>query len=97
MVHGASMAPTLAPGDRLLVDYRSPPHVGGIVVARFADGSLTVKRATGRRTTAADAPGWWLASDDPAVGVDSRHRGAVRDDDVVAVARLRLWPRPRRL
>ena len=38
-----------------------------------------------------------FAADDPRVGVDSRHRGPVREVDVVAVGRMRLWPRPRRL
>jgi hypothetical protein len=36
--------------------------------------------------------GWWLLSDASDVGVDSRHRGVVTDDDVVAVSVARLWP-----
>ena len=86
------MRPGLRPGDRLLVSYRRRPQEGDVVVARFADGTLALKRAAERRTT-----GWWLLSDDPAAGVDSRHRGPVADADVLAVARLRVWPRPRRL
>ncbi len=73
-VRGDSMRPTLAPGDRLVVRYGAAVRPGRIVLARLADGTLAVKRATGRRTTASGAPGWWLASDNPEVGVDSRHR-----------------------
>ncbi len=90
------MRPRLRPGDRLLVDYRRPPREGDVVVARLPDGTVAVKRAAERRTTRAGAPGWWLLSDDPAVGVDSRHRGVVPADDVLAVVRLRVWPPGRR-
>ena len=91
------MRPTLGAGDRLLVRYGAPVRTGAVVVARFPDGTLAVKRAEGRRTTRAGGPAWWLASDDPAVGVDSRHRGPVSDEAVVAVAVARIWPHPRRL
>lgn len=97
MVTGRSMTPTLRPGDRLLVSYRRAPRPGDLVVARFADGTVAVKRAAERRTTRAGAPGWWLTSDNPGEGVDSRHRGPVADGDVIAVTVARVWPRPRRL
>jgi phage repressor protein C with HTH and peptisase S24 domain len=97
LVTGRSMAPTLAEGDRLLVSYRRTPGAGDVVVARFADGTVAVKRAAERRTTRTGAPGWWLLSDDPDAGVDSRHRGVVGDADVIAVTVARVWPRPRRL
>jgi SOS-response transcriptional repressor LexA len=90
------MRPALAPGDRLLVSYRRAPAPGDVVVARLPDGTLAVKRATERRTTRTGGAGWWLLSDDPAVGVDSRHRGVIPDADVLGVAVARLWPRPRR-
>jgi hypothetical protein len=86
------MRPGLRPGDRLVVDYRRGTRPGDLVVARFADGTLAVKRAAERRTTRTGGPGWWLLSDDPEVGVDSRHRGVVADEDVLAVVRFRLWP-----
>jgi len=92
IVRGDSMAPTLRPGQRLLVLYGARVRPGRIVVARFADGTLAVKRAAERRSA-----GWWLLSDDPAAGVDSRHRGAVADADVAGVVRARLWPWPRPL
>ena len=91
------MAPSFSPGDRLLVRYGAAPRPGDVVVARFPDGTVVVKRATDRRTTRAGGPGWWLLSDDPDAGVDSRHRGPVAARDVLGVVRARLWPRPRRV
>jgi len=91
------MTPALHPGDRLLVDYRRHPRPGDVVLARFPDGTLAVKRVDGRRTTSAGAPGWWLLSDNPTDGVDSRHRGALRDEAVLGVVLLRIWPRPGRV
>ena len=89
------MLPTLRPGDRLLVSYRRPPRVGDLVVARFPDGTVAVKRAVERRENRTAAPGWWLLSDNPDAGVDSRQRGTVADADVIAVTIARAWPRPR--
>lgn len=86
------MRPTLAPGDRLLVVWGAPVRAGRVVVARFADGTVVVKRAAEPREG-----GWWLRGDNPDAGVDSRHRGAVPGEDVWAVVRARLWPRPRLL
>ncbi|MDF9715440.1 S24/S26 family peptidase [Nocardioides sp. ChNu-153] len=94
-VRGDSMRPHLRPGDRLLVRYGARPRPGDVVLARFPDGTLVVKRAAERRADRAGVPGWWLLSDDPGRGVDSRHRGVVPDRDVVGVVRLRWWP-PRR-
>ena len=88
------MRPTLESGDRLLVRYGAPVTAGRLVVARFADGTLAVKRAVEPRRTRADGPGWWLLSDNPDEGVDSRHRGVVAEADVLAVVVARLWPRP---
>lgn len=89
------MLPTLREGDRLLVRYSASPRPGDLVVARFADGTLTVKRAVEERRTAAGGAGWWLLSDNPGEGVDSRHRGPVPTAAVLGVVRLRLWPSPR--
>jgi phage repressor protein C with HTH and peptisase S24 domain len=88
------MRPTLESGDRLLVRYGAPVTAGRLVLARFADGTLAVKRAVEPRRTRAGGRGWWLLSDNPDEGVDSRHRGVVADADVVAVVVARLWPRP---
>jgi phage repressor protein C with HTH and peptisase S24 domain len=90
------MLPTLRPGDRLLVRYAAPVTPGRLVLARLADGSLVVKRAAEARETRTGAAGWWLLSDNPREGVDSRHRGVVAARDVLAVVVARLWPRPTR-
>ena len=89
------MLPTLREGDLLLVRYGARPRPGALVVARFPDGTLTVKRAEEQRRTSSGRAGWWLVSDNPDEGVDSRHRGPVAEDQVIAVVRLRLWPSPR--
>lgn len=91
-VHGRSMAPTLHPGDRLLVRYDASPRAGDVVVVRLPDGTLAVKRATVR-----DGAGWWVDRDNPSEGVDSARVGTIPDADVLAVVLARLWPRPRRL
>ncbi len=89
------MLPTLREGDFLLVRYGARVRPGALVVARFADGTVAVKRAREQRPTASGRPGWWLVSDNPDEGVDSRHRGPVAEGQVLAVVRLRVWPSPR--
>jgi hypothetical protein len=89
------MLPTLREGDLLLVRYGAAPRPRDLVVARFADGTVAVKRAVEERRTRSGAAGWWLLSDNPDEGVDSRHRGPVPEGDVLAVVRLRVWPSPR--
>ena len=89
------MLPTLRSGDRLLVRYGARVRPGRLVVARFADGTLVVKRAAERRPTPSGDPGWWLLSDNPEEGIDSRHRGVVAARDVLGVVVARVWPRPR--
>ena len=96
-VHGRSMTPTLGDGDRLLVSYAAVPADGDVVVARFPDGTVAVKRAVEQRTLRSGDTGWWLLSDNPDEGVDSRHRGPVSTESVLGVVRLRLWPSPRRM
>jgi phage repressor protein C with HTH and peptisase S24 domain len=97
VVHGRSMEPTLSDGDRLLVVYAAAPAAGDVVLAQFADGTVAVKRAAEQRSLRSGGPGWWLLSDNPEEGIDSRHRGPVPNEYVLAVVRLRLWPSPRRL
>jgi phage repressor protein C with HTH and peptisase S24 domain len=90
------MLPALRDGDRLLVRYAARVRTGAVVVARFADGTLAVKRAVETRPGRDGGRAWWLLGDNPA-GVDSRHRGPVAEGDVIAVAVVRVWPRPRLL
>ncbi len=89
------MLPTLREGDVLLVRHGARVRPGDLVVARFPDGTLAVKRAVDQRRTASGRPGWWLVSDNPDEGVDSRHRGPVAEEAVLGVVRLRVWPSPR--
>ena len=89
------MLPTLREGDLLLVRHGAPGRRGDLVVARFPDGTLAVKRGAEERRTRTGAAGWWLVSDNPDEGVDSRHRGPVAEEQVVGVVRLRVWPSPR--
>jgi hypothetical protein len=89
------MLPTLREGDRLLVRHGGRVRPGSLVVATFPDGTLAVKRAVDERRTSRGAPGWWLLSDNPDEGVDSRHRGPVPAERVGAVVLARLWPSPR--
>ena len=89
------MLPTLREGDLLLVRNGARPRPGRLVVARFAYGTVTVKRAVEQRRTRSGGPGWWLLSDNPEEGIDSRHRGVVGEEAVLAVVRLRVWPSPR--
>lgn len=96
-VRGRSMLPTLEEGDRVLVGYRRRPVPGDLVLARFPDGTLAVKRVDSARETRSGTPGWWLLSDNRDEGVDSRHRGVVAGEAVLGVVLLRLWPRPGRL
>lgn len=93
-VRGDSMLPTLRPGDRLLVRYGAAVRAGDVVVARFADGTIAVKRAAEPRATLVGGPGWWLLSDNTTAGTDSRHRGVVSDEAILARVVIRLWPAP---
>ena len=90
------MLPTLRAGDRLLVATAAGPRPGRIVVRRLPTGRSSVKRASERRETRA-GDGWWVLSDNPEEGVDSWPAGPVPEQDVLAVVRARLWPRPSRL
>lgn len=91
------MEPRLRDGDRLLVSYGARVRAGDVVVARFADGTVAVKRAVEERATRTGAPGWWLLSDNQAAGIDSRHRGVVPATEVLGVVRRRVWPWRRRV
>jgi type IV secretory pathway protease TraF len=62
------------------------------VVARLPGRVGAVKRAAERRTTELGEPGWWLVSDNPQQGSDSRQYGVIAEADVLAVVVRRIWP-----
>jgi nickel-type superoxide dismutase maturation protease len=87
-VRGRSMAPTLLPGDRLLVA-RAPPRVGDIVLAR---DPREPSRELIKRVAAVDAIGVRLRGDDPTASTDERTFGPVSSDSVEWRAVVRFWP-----
>lgn len=90
VVAGDSMAPTLLPGDCLLVRTGAAIEVGDVVVANRpgVEGLLLVKRAASRE----DA-GWWLLSDNAEVGIDdSRAFGALPDSALLGKVLFRYYP-----
>ena len=92
VVRGRSMEPTLHDGDRLLVRHGGRPRPGRVAVVRLPGRpGFSVKRIGWP-----DRGGWWVERDNPREGVDSWQVGAVPPDGVVAVAVLRVWPRPGR-
>lgn len=90
LVAGASMLPTLAAGDCLLVRRGGRVRAGQLVVARFPEGPdlLVVKRAV-----CPSGECWWVESDNPDVGDDSRRYGPAV---VLGRVLLRYWPLPPR-
>ena len=94
-VHGNSMAPSLLPGDRLVVECRSfslrAPRAGEVVLARDPrePGRELIKRvfAVSDAGDAAD-----LRGDAPDESTDSREFGAVPLSAIRWRAALRYWP-----
>ncbi len=80
------MAPTLVPGDWLLVRHGARVRPGSLVLARFRrrPDLLVIKRAVAEQDG-----GWLLASDNDRQGSDSRQYGVA---DVLAGV-VRVWPR----
>lgn len=87
-VAGPSMEPTLADGDFVLVDLAQAPGVGELALASPpGDHQLRVVKRVARIT--ADG-GFWLSSDNPERGVDSRRWGTVAGGDVHGRVTLNL-------
>lgn len=92
-VRGRSMAPTLLPGDRLLlVRLARPARVGEVVVApdpRDAERELV------KRVALVDGFGVTLRGDNPAFSTDARTFGIVPSNRVRWRVLLRYWPMER--
>lgn len=108
-VAGASMAPTLADGDLVVVVPARPDRlrVGDVAVVRDPRdrARVTIKRVAALPGTYADLAGevaevppghLAVRGDDPAASTDSRRYGPVPFDAVEGRAVVRLWP-PARL
>lgn len=82
------MAPTLAPGEFVLVDRRRVASIGDVVVARHPGDHdlLVIKRVSGIQSDGRLT----LASDNPSAGTDSRVWGPVDPDRVEGVVTLVL-------
>ncbi|MGW7368582.1 nickel-type superoxide dismutase maturation protease [Streptomyces sp. NPDC054841] len=90
-VTGPSMYPTLAHGDRLLVQYGAVLRAGDVAVMRhpLQQNLLIVKRLAERRDG-----GWWVLGDNPYAEGDSRVFGTVPGELVLGRVRARYRPRP---
>ncbi len=84
------MAPTLLPGDQILVRYGGRSRVGDVVVVDLPDRPLGVKRLVRRTPT-----GWWIEGDG-AASTDSRTFGSVPERAVTGRVIWRYWPPVRR-
>ncbi len=87
-VRGRSMAPTLLPGDRLLV-LRAPPRLGRIVLAR---DPREPERELIKRVAELDARGAWLRGDNPTFSTDARAFGAIPPSVIRWRVLVRYWP-----
>ena len=87
-VRGRLMAPTLLPGDRLLVA-RLSPRVGDVVVAR---DPRAPQRELIKRVAAAGDRGLWLRGDNHVASTDARAFGALPPETVRWRVVGRYWP-----
>lgn len=102
-IDGASMSPTLAPGDWVLVVSPRKYRRGDVAVVEHPErpGYEMVKRITaapgdlaGERRLGLDE--WWVEGDHEAASTDSRHFGPVVGEQLKAKAVLVYWPPERR-
>ena len=87
-VRGRSMAPTLLPGDRLLVA-RARARLGDIVLAR---DPRAPDRELIKRVAAVDGSGLVLRGDNPAFSTDARTFGALPREAIEWRVVGRYWP-----
>ena len=88
-VRGRSMAPTLLPGDRLLVGRLGSPRVGQIVVA---SDPRDAGRELIKRVAAHDRSGVTLRGDNAVASTDTRAFGRLPAEAIAWRAVLRYWP-----
>jgi nickel-type superoxide dismutase maturation protease len=102
-VQGASMVPTLLPGDQALAVSSRHPNKGDVVVVEHPGrpGYEMVKRVTalpgetvGERMLEEDE--YWVEGDRADASSDSRQFGPVRRDLLKARVVLIYWPKERR-
>jgi inner membrane protease subunit 1 len=102
-IEGASMMPTLLPGEWALAVGRRRVRHGDVVVVEHPGrpGYEMVKRVRGvpgevvsDRTLADDE--FWVEGDRQDASTDSRHFGPVRREHVKAKVLLVYWPKERR-
>lgn len=92
-VRGRSMAPTLLPGDRLLLARLvRPPRTGEVVVA---PDPRDTERELVKRVAQVDEFGVTLRGDNPALSTDARTFGTLPTDGVRWRAVWRYWPKER--
>jgi hypothetical protein len=87
-VRGSSMAPTLLPGDRLIV-IRASPRAGDVVLARDPGDA---ERELVKRVARIGPAGIRLHGDNPLASTDARAFGALAPALVAWRAVLRYWP-----
>ena len=102
-IQGASMVPTLLPGDWALAVSGRRPRKGDVMVVEHPGrpGYEMVKRVTalpgesvGDR--ALDDHEYWVEGDRADASTDSRHFGPVRREHLKARVLLVYWPKERR-
>lgn len=83
---GASMMPTIAQGDHLFVDAKAIVEPGMVVVATHPMLSIPIVK----RVEKVSFGQYWLSSDNPDEGRDSRHFGAIASSQIMGrvVAKL---------
>jgi signal peptidase I len=102
-IRGASMEPTLLPGDWALAITDRRTRTGDVIVVEHPGrpGYEMVKRVTalpgarvGERTLQDDE--YWIEGDREDSSTDSRHFGPVRREHLKARVLLVYWPKERR-